>query len=111
MNRCITLCCFCAPSFVTRDRFCGSISKKVSTAKVQEYRKCGEIRQGPNCLVCIREYRDFGDPKPKWQPVVPCEADGNMFNVYVYGSVRKLVVDGERELVRDESLSSSSAPP
>ena len=33
-SRSTTLCCVCAPSFVTRDRFCASISKKVSTAKV-----------------------------------------------------------------------------
>ena len=33
-SRIITLGCVCAPSFVTRDRFCASISKKVSTAKV-----------------------------------------------------------------------------
>ena len=33
-SRSTTLCCVCAPSFVTRDRFCSSISKKVSTAKV-----------------------------------------------------------------------------
>ena len=33
-SRSTTLCCVCAPSFVTRDRSCASISKKVSTAKV-----------------------------------------------------------------------------
>ena len=33
-SRSTTLCCVYAPRFVSRDRFCASISKKVSTAKV-----------------------------------------------------------------------------
>ena len=52
--------------------------------------KCGEIRQGPHCLVDIREYPDFGDTNQVAAPVFPCDAGVNMLNVYVYGSVQKV---------------------
>ena len=52
-------------------------------------KKCGEIRQGPHCLVYIREYPDFGDTNPLVKPVVLCDAGVNR-NVYVYGSVQKV---------------------
>ena len=53
-------------------------------------KKCGEIRQGPHCLVYIREYPNFGDTNPLVKPAVLCDAGVKMFNVYVYGSVQKV---------------------
>ena len=64
-------------------------------------KKCGEIRQGPHCLVYIREHPDFGDTNSLVKPVVLCDAGVNMFNVYAYGSVQKV-----SSSARDELLSS-----
>ena len=89
-SRSTTLCCVCAPSFVTQDRFCASILKKSIHGSSPCIKKCGEIRQGPHCLVNIREYPDFGDTNQLAAPVFPCDAGVNMFNVYVYGSVQKV---------------------
>ena len=63
---------------------------KVSTARVHALKKCGEIRQGPHCVMYIREYPDFGDTIRLPSPVVQCNEGVNIFPGYVYGSARKV---------------------
>ena len=90
-NRSTTLCCVCLCSEFLDSRSFLCLNKKKSIyGKITCITKCGEIRQGPHCLVYIREYTDFGDKNPSVKPVVLCDAGVIMFNVYVCGSVQKV---------------------
>ena len=60
--------------------------KSIYGPKVHALKKCGEIRQGPHCLVYIREHPDFGDTNL----VFTLDEGVNIFSGYVYGSARKV---------------------
>ena len=67
----------------SRSFLCFDIKQKNPRQKSMHKKKCGEIRQGPQCLLYIREYPDFGDTNPLVKPVVLCDAGVNMFKAVV----------------------------
>ena len=87
--QCHSVLRLCSEFRDSRSFLCLNIRKSIR-GKSPCMKKCGEIRQGPHCLVYIRECPDFGDANPLVKPVVLCDAGVNMFNVYVYGSVQKV---------------------
>ena len=64
--------------------------KKSIHGKSPCIKKCGEIRQGPQFLVYIRKYPDFGYTKLVCLPVVRSDEGVNIFSGYVYGGVPKV---------------------